>query len=162
MDQHEITEELEHPGARDLLASATLVRLAYSGSDGSPRVVPIGFYWNGTEIVVCTAAIAPKVKALSARPDVALTIDVGDSPAEARSLLVRGLARVDIVDGVPDEFLEASKKVMDADQFPEFERQVRATYDRMARISVEPRWARFYDFGAGRIPSFLTKLGADA
>ena len=43
----EITEELEHPGARNLLESATLLRLAYNGSDGFPRVIPIGFYWKG-------------------------------------------------------------------------------------------------------------------
>jgi hypothetical protein len=35
VDPQEITEELEHPGARNLLASATLLRLAYNGSDAS-------------------------------------------------------------------------------------------------------------------------------
>jgi hypothetical protein len=162
VDPQAITEELEHPGARNLHASATLLRLAYNGSDGFPRVIPIGFYWNGNQIVICTAATAPKVKALSSRPNVAITIDVGDTPAEARALLVRGVARVDIVDGVPDEYLEASKKTLGADQLAEFERQVRSTYDRMARISVEPAWARFFDFGAGRLPSFLMKLVGDA
>jgi nitroimidazol reductase NimA-like FMN-containing flavoprotein (pyridoxamine 5'-phosphate oxidase superfamily) len=44
MDPQEITEELERPGARNLLKSATLLRLAYNGSDGFPRVIPIGFY----------------------------------------------------------------------------------------------------------------------
>src|SRR6266542_251315 len=43
--------------------------------DGFPRVIPIGFWWNGTDIVVCTAPTAPKVKALGERPNVALTID---------------------------------------------------------------------------------------
>lgn len=162
MDPQEITQELEHPGARDLLASATLLRLAYDGSDGFPRVIPIGFHWNGSEIVVCTAATAPKVKALSARPNVAITIDAGDTPTEAKSLLVRGLASVDIVDGVPDEYFAASTKVLGADQLPEFERQVRAMYDQMARISIEPAWARFFDFGAGRMPAFLTKLAGGA
>lgn len=156
------TEELEHPGARSLLASATLLRLAYNGSDGFPRVIPIGFHWNGNEIVVCTAAIAPKVKALSSRPNVAITIDVGDTPTEAKTLLVRGLASVDIVDGVPDEFVAASAKALPADHVAEFERQVRAMYDQMARISVEPLWVRFFDFGAGRMPSFLTKLAGGA
>jgi Pyridoxamine 5'-phosphate oxidase len=110
VDPQEITEELEHPGARNLLDSATLLRLAYNGSDGFPRVIPIGFYWNGNQIVVCTAATAPKVKALSARPNIAMTIDVGDTPTEAKALLVRGLASVDIVDGVPDEYIAASTK----------------------------------------------------
>jgi nitroimidazol reductase NimA-like FMN-containing flavoprotein (pyridoxamine 5'-phosphate oxidase superfamily) len=108
MDPQEITEELGHPGARNLLDSATLLRLAYNGSDGFPRVIPIGFYWNRNQIVICTAATAPKVKSLSSRPHVAMTIDVGDTPTEAKALLVRGLASVDIVDGVPDEFIAAS------------------------------------------------------
>ena len=162
MDPHVITEELGQPGARDLLASATLLRLAYDGADGFPRVIPIGFHWNGDRIVVCTAATAPKVKALSSRPNVAMTIDVGDTPTEAKALLVRGLASVDIVNGVPDEYIAASAKVLGADQMAEFERQVRSTYDQMARISIEPLWVRFFDFGAGRLPSFLTKLAGDA
>jgi nitroimidazol reductase NimA-like FMN-containing flavoprotein (pyridoxamine 5'-phosphate oxidase superfamily) len=162
MNPQEITEELAHPGARNLLDTATLLRLAYNGSDGFPRVVPIGFYWNGHQIVICTAVTAPKVKALSARPNVALTIDVGDTPAEAKAVLVRGLASVDIVDGVADEYLEASRKAMGGDTYTAFEHQVRATYDQMARISIEPVWARFFDFGAGRMPVFLTKLAGDA
>jgi hypothetical protein len=114
MNPQEVTEELEHPGARTLLDSATLLRLAYNGSDGFPRVIPIGFYWNGNRIVVCTAATAPKVKALSSRQNVAMTIDVGDTPTEAKALLVRGLASVDIVDGVPDEYVAASRKALGA------------------------------------------------
>jgi hypothetical protein len=162
MDPQEMTEELDHAGARDLLNSATLLRLAYNGSDSFPRVIPIGFLWNGNQIVICTAVTAPKAKALSSRPNVAITIDVGDTPADAKSLLIRGVANVDIVDGVPDEFLEASRKTLPAEHFEDFERQVRAMYDQMARISIEPVWARFFDFGAGRLPSFLTKLASGA
>ena len=162
MDPQEITEELEHPGARNLLDSATLLRLAYNGSDGFPRVIPIGFYWNGSQIVVCTAATAPKVKALSSRPNVAMTIDLGDTPTEAKALLVRGLATVDIVNGVPDEYIAASRKALDADQVLEFERSVRSIYDQMAVIGIQPQWARFFDFGAGRMPRFLQTLASDA
>jgi hypothetical protein len=63
---------------------------------------------------------------------------------------------------VPDEYVAASTKVLGADQVTEFESQVRSMYDQMARISIEPVWARFFDFGAGRMPSFLTKLAGDA
>jgi hypothetical protein len=52
--------------------------------------------------------------------------------------------------------------VLDADQVPDFERQVRSMYDQMARISIEPLWARFFDFGAGRMPRFLQQLASDA
>src|SRR6185312_14339937 len=87
MDRQDVTRELGQPGARELLESATLTRLAYNGPDGLPRVIPIAFYWDGERIVVCTATTSPKVRALSARPDVAITIDVGDTPAAAKSLL---------------------------------------------------------------------------
>jgi hypothetical protein len=35
MEPYEITEELEHPGARNLLDSATLLRLAYTDQTAS-------------------------------------------------------------------------------------------------------------------------------
>ena len=41
---------------------------------------------------------------------------------------------------------------MDADAAAEFERNVRDVYDQQARIAITPRWVRFYDFGAGRLP----------
>jgi hypothetical protein len=62
-----------------------------------------------------------------------MTIDVGDTPTEAKALLVRGLASVEIVDGVPDEYVASSTKALGADQVTEFERQVRSMYDQMAR-----------------------------
>jgi hypothetical protein len=57
--------------------------------------------WSGTAIVVCSAATAPKVKALRERPNVALTIDTIGAPAKV--LLIRGVAKVEIVDGVASE-----------------------------------------------------------
>ena len=126
MDRQDVIRELGQPGARELLESATLARLAYNGPDGLPRVIPIGFYWNGERIVVCTATTSPKVQALSARPDVAITIDTGDTPATAKSLLVRGSAHLETVDGVAGEYLEAAKKALDPDMHAAFEAQVRA------------------------------------
>jgi hypothetical protein len=108
-------------------------------------VIPIGFLWNGERIVVGTAPTSPKARALSSRPNVALTIDAGSSPATAKALLVRGLAAVDIVDGVPDEYLAAATKTLEESQLAEFERSVRSTYEQMVRISIEPQWARFFD-----------------
>ena len=149
--------ELDHPGAQDLLATQSLVRLAYTGPDGFPRVIPIGFHWTGEHIVVCTAPSSPKVRALAARPHVALTIDTNQG-TPGRSLSVRGVAAIEIVDGVPDEYLAASRKTMDGEQARQFEANVRSTYKQMARITIQPQWARYYDFGTGRIPGFLLKL----
>jgi len=155
-----LADELSHPGAQELLGTQRLARLAYTGPDGFPRVIPIGFHWNGGQIIVCTAPISPKVRALAARPRVALTIDTDDGTA-SRALQVRGVATIEIVDGVPDEYLAAATKTMDDQQARQFEANVRMLYQQMARISIEPRWARYYDFGAGRIPGFLRKLAED-
>lgn len=159
MNRQEIAHELGQPAAQELLKSAPLVRVAYNGPDGLPRVIPIGFHWNGEHIVIFTATTAPKVRALASRPEVAATIDVGSSPAEAKALLMRGVATLETVDGVPDEFA-GSRRSSDAEQAEAFERQVESMYAQMVRISIEPRWARFYDFGAGRTPSFLAKLAS--
>jgi hypothetical protein len=142
------------------------VRLAYNGSDGLPRVVPVGFWWNGEEVVVCTATTAPKVQALSERPEVALSIDTGESPGDARSLSIRGVAIIEIVDGIPAEYLAQSSKGL-ADELgeegtAELERNLRKMYEQMARIRIAPRWARLYDFGAGRLPAFLAELAERA
>jgi hypothetical protein len=156
----EDTQELSHPDALDLLATETLLRLAYTGPDGFPRVIPIGFHWTGENIVICTVPSSPKVRALAVRPHVALTIDTNQG-TPGRSLSVRGVAAIEIVDGVPDEYLAASGKNMDAEQARQFEAQVRSLYKQMARITIQPRWARYYDFGTGRLPGFLLKLIQD-
>jgi hypothetical protein len=158
MEQPELDTELSARGAQDLLANARLARLAYLGGDGTPRVIPIGFLWTGGRVVVCTAATAPKVAALGARPEVALTIDAGETPAEARSVTIRGRADVEIVEGVPDEYLAAAGKLMDDEALAGFADACRALYDRMARITVTPHWARYHHFGAGPVPKFLADL----
>ena len=160
MNRQELDRELGQAGAVELLQSAHLARLAYNGPDGFPRVIPVGFLWSDERIVICTATTAPKLRALSSRPEVAVTIDAGSTPADARSVLVRGIATVEIVEGVADEYLAAARKTMDAEQVETFEHAVRSLYDQMARISIEPRWARFYDFGAGRVPAFISELAA--
>jgi hypothetical protein len=160
MNTQELTRELGHPEAQKLLSSS-MARLAYNGPDGFPRVVPVGFYWTGERIVVSTAPTAPKARALSSRPQVALTIDTGSAPEEAKALLVRGVATLETVDGVTDEYLASARNSMDGAELAEFERNVRSTYKKMVRISIEPQWARFYDFGAGRLPAYLANLVND-
>ncbi len=138
-----------------------MARLAYIGNDGFPRVIPVGFYWTGERIVVSTAPTSPKARALSSRPHVAVTIDTGSTPEQAKALLVRGLATLEPVDGITREYLASARNSMDGSELAEFERNVRSTYQQMVRISIEPTWARFYDFGAGRLPAFLAKLVRD-
>lgn len=147
--------------AAELLAGTTMGHLAYVADDGTPRALPVGFYWTGEEFIVSTATTAPKVAALSERPEVALTIDAGGTPGSAKSLSVRGRAEVTIVDGVVPEYLAASRQSMDAESAAEFEKNVRKVYPQMARIAIQPIWVRYYDFGSGRVPKFLADLIAE-
>ncbi len=142
--------------AQALLDSPLAARLAYTGLDGTPRVVPVGFLWNGTEVVVCTAPSAPKVRALRERPAVAITIDEEDPPQKA--LLLRGTARIDVVEGVAEEYLGAAAKRIGGETLRAFETEVRSLYKEMARLSVRPEWAMLLDFDGGPLPAFLQRL----
>jgi hypothetical protein len=121
-------------------------------------VIPVGFFWTGEQFVIATATTAPKVAALSARPAVALAIDAGGTPEQARALSIRGRASVEIVDGIVPEYLAAARRTMDDEAADDFERNCRAMYDQQARIAITPQWVRYYDFGAGRVPRFLRDL----
>jgi hypothetical protein len=144
MQPYEIAEVLNRPISRELLAR-DLTRLAYVAKDGTPRNVPIGFAWNGSEIVMCTATNAPKLPSLRANPAVALTIDTEVHPP--KTLLIRGRAELDVVDGIPDEYLQMNTSYeMTPEQRVHWEAEVRSLYDGMVRIVVTPTWAKMIDF----------------
>jgi hypothetical protein len=84
--------------ARDLL------RMAYVATEGTPRNVPIAFTGKGSQIVVCTPKNAPKRLSLRRSPEVTLTIDTEVHPPKI--LLIRGRAELDVVDGIPQEYLQ--------------------------------------------------------
>ena len=155
MQQENVIQVLNDPLAKELLTSAIPVRLAYTGSDGFPRVVPVGFYWNGAQFIICTSPNAPKVRALTTNPKVALTIDTNTFPPHV--LLVRGTASIEVIDGVPPEYLEGAKKFVEAQRWQAFEEQVHAMYKQMARIAIVPEWAEVLDFET-RIPNFMLRL----
>ena len=155
MQQNEIAEVLDRPYSRELLAR-DFTRLAYVAKDGTPRTIPIGFTWNGTEIVMCTSRNAPKLAALRHNPMVALTIDTEVHPPKL--LLIRGRAELDVVDGIPDEYLRMNGSYqMTPEQRVGWEAEVRSLYDGMVRIVVTPTWAKMIDFET-TLPSAVEEL----
>ena len=132
LQPNEITEVLNRPLSQQLLAR-DLTRLAYVARDGTPRNVPIGFTWNGAEIVMCTSKNAPKLPALRQNPMVALTIDTEVHPPKI--LLIRGRAELDVVEGIPDEYLQANSTYeMTPEQRIKWEAEVSSLYhDGMVR-----------------------------
>ncbi|MGK5554431.1 pyridoxamine 5'-phosphate oxidase family protein [Actinomadura kijaniata] len=156
MEPNEITEVLNRPASQKLLAR-DVARLAYVAKDGTPRAIPIAFAWNGSEIVMCTSKNAPKLRALSENPMVALTVDTEVHPPEI--LLIRGRAELDFVDGIPEEYLQANTTYqMTPEQRVEWEAEVRSLYhDGMVRIVVTPTWAKLIDFET-TLPSAVEEL----
>jgi hypothetical protein len=144
VQQNEITEIMSRPLSQELLAR-DLIRLAYVAKDGTPRNVPIAFTWNGSEIVMCTTKNAPKLPSLRANPMVALTIDTEVHPPKI--LLIRGRADLDVVDGIPAEYLQMNGSYqMTPEQRVEWEAEVRSLYDGMVRVVVTPTWVKLIDF----------------
>ncbi len=145
MQPDQVTEILTRPTSKNLLAR-DIARLAYVAADGTPRTVPIGFVWNGAQIVMCTTPNAPKLRSLRRNPMVALTIDTEVHPPKI--LLIRGRADLDHVDGIPEEYLHMTTSYrMTPEQRVEWEAEVRSLYrDGMVRIVVTPTWAKLIDF----------------
>jgi hypothetical protein len=105
---------------------------------------------------MCTAKNAAKVPALRHNPAVALTIDTEVHPP--RILLIRGRAELDVVEGIPDEYLEMNGTyTMTPEQRVEWEAEVRSLYDGMVRIVVVPTWAKLIDFET-TLPSAVEEL----
>lgn len=146
------------PIAQQLLRDKPLLYLSYTARDGGPRVIPIGYLWDGERFRIWTVPDSPKVSALRADGRVAITIDeLGPPP---RVLLVRGRAALESVDGVPDGYLEASRRALPPEAWEGFETQVRALYKQMVAITVTPDWARLLDFET-TAPSAVEKLLKD-
>jgi len=143
---------LDDPVAQQLLQSTLPARLAYNWSDGTPRLVPIGFHWNGQEIVLGGPPDAPKMKVLRDGDKVALTIDSDSMPYKV--LMVRGAIRIDTVDGVAPEYAAMSRRVMGEEQGKTWVNQIGAMIPRMSRIFIRPEWVGILDFET-RFPSAI-------
>jgi hypothetical protein len=144
MDATTVADILAKPIAQELLFSDIPARLSYIGVDGDPRVVPVGFWWTGEAVVIGAVVRSAKVAALRKHPRVALAVDRAGMPP--RTLLVRGAATVEIVDGVPDEYVAGARKIVPAEAMPSWEAGVRALYAQMAVITVTPDHVVLHDF----------------
>ena len=144
---------LQHPASQELLRSRIPARLAYVWTDGSPRVVPIWFHWNGHDIVMASPTKAPKLKALARNPNVAITID--DNTFPHKVLLIRGTAKLEDVSGIVPEYEAAAARYFDPELAKGWLTQLRGLATSMVRITVTPQWVGLLDFQT-RFPSALS------
>lgn len=134
---------LETPIAQELLGSTLLARLAYTGLDGRPRLVPIWFVWTGDRLVLATPAGAPKVRALQANECVTVIID--DPRWPYRGLEIRGPVEVEIVSGIVPEYRSAARRYLGEGPGDAWIAGVEPLFRSMARLSIRPRWAKAMD-----------------
>ena len=143
---------LAQPASQELLQSKIPARLAYVWTDGTPRVVPIWFHWNGRDIVMASPPKAPKLKALAKNPKVSLTID--DNTFPHKVLMIRGTARMEPVQGIVPEYAAAAERYFGATQGQAWLSQLRTMISSMVRITITPEWVGLLDFQT-RFPSAL-------
>ena len=143
---------LQDPIAQELLASKIPARLAYISTDGTPRVVPIWFHWDGRELVMGTPPKAPKLKALAKNPKVAITID--DEHFPHKVLFIRGRARLTSVDGIVPEYAAAAERYFGKERGQAWLKQLQGMVPGMVRIGITPEWVGILDFKT-RFPSAL-------
>jgi len=150
---------LNDPVARQLLQSSKVAHLAYNWNDGTPRVVPIWFYWDGTAFVLATPAKAPKVHAITNGTHVALSIDSDAWPYKV--LLVRGIAEVTLVDGMVPEYALAAERYFGEEAGKAWVVTAQQLSAQMLRIAIKPEWVGILDFEQ-RFPEALAAGMASA
>jgi len=135
---------LDDPVAQRLLQSPLPARFAYNWTDGTPRVIPIGFHWNGSELVFGSPPDAPKVKALRDGDRVAVTIDTDTMPCKV--LMIRGTVRMDVVEGLAPEWEAATLRMAGEEAGRAMVENFRPLWPQMVRVFVKPEWVAVQDF----------------
>lgn len=133
----------DDPIAKELLASPTLMRLAYVGANGQPHVVPIWYTFANGEFVVVTGPKADKVRHISQRPRVSLTIDTDSRPYKV--LLVDGVATVEHTEGMAAEYPEIVRKHLGA-AAEGYLARMEGRVKRQVRIRIKPTAVQILDF----------------
>jgi hypothetical protein len=145
---------LQDPVAQQLLQSRSPAHLAYNWRDGTPRVIPIGFHWNGEEIVLATATDAPKTKVLTNGSKVAMSIEHDSSPPKI--LQIRGTVHTDTVEGIAPEYAAMIRRTMSEEDAQALLAEATRLYPRMTRIFIHPDWVGILDFET-RLPSAVER-----
>jgi hypothetical protein len=158
--RHGNLELLNDPVAQNLLKSTRMAQLAYVWSDGTPRVVPIWFHWNGRELVMGTPPEAPKLKALHTGSQVAITIE-DSSTWPYKVLYLRGPVQVEWVEGIVPEYALSALHYFGEEAGNNWLAQVKQLTTQMARLSITPQWVSLCDFET-RFPSAIESAIAAA
>jgi hypothetical protein len=143
---------LDTPTAQRLLTTPLVARLAYTGKDGTPRLIPVNFLWTGEEVVIGAFAGTYKVRDLRARPDVAICIDTAEGPPQV--LMLRGKVTLAEVEGVLPEYATIQRAGMGDEAGNAYLEAIDQPGLRMVRIGLRPTWVGVIDF-TERLPALI-------
>ncbi len=153
MDHSDIVDMINtDPSIQKLITDPIHMRIGYTGLDGFPRCVPVSYLWNGKAFAFASPTWAYKVRALTAHPEVAFTVDT--NTFWPLTMIVRGTASIEVRPGVPEEHIEASRRHIDPDQFDEWLRAKRESLTEMAVISIVPTHIRVMDWDTRFPPGY--------
>jgi nitroimidazol reductase NimA-like FMN-containing flavoprotein (pyridoxamine 5'-phosphate oxidase superfamily) len=93
-----------------------IARLATSDGD-RPRVLPMWFWWDGSDVWMETSPTFANYRVLRRNPHAALTIDEAESGLAMRAVVMRG--RVEIVDEPEDRVMATVRRIHDRYLSPE-------------------------------------------
>ncbi|MEP7024389.1 MAG: pyridoxamine 5'-phosphate oxidase family protein [Actinomycetota bacterium] len=147
--------------AQQLLAAPIPARLAFTWTDGTPRIVPTWFHWTGQDIVMVTYTAGPNIgvrhpaarlAALRANPRIALSIDTDAYPPQ--SLTIRGDVAITEADGIAAEYAAAARRYLGDAAAEGMLAGLDQPGTAQARIILRPEWVGLLDF-SGRLPSAM-------
>ena len=127
-----------------LLRSPLMARLAYTWTDGTPRVVPMWFHWTGDELLMGAPPNSPKMRVLKDGCPVALSIDTDVWPYTV--LTLRGTITCQTVEGLFPEYVDMARRYLGEEGSEQFLAAARQTFTRWVRITLRPEHVRVIDF----------------
>ncbi len=90
------------------LARPLLARLATSDGD-RPRVLPMWFWWDGSDIWMETSPTFPNARVLRRNPHAAVTVDEALGGFHLRAVVMRG--RVELIDAPPGQVMATVHRI---------------------------------------------------
>ena len=144
MTGYDAQASLRAEPAAQLLRSPLVARLAYTWTDGTPRVVPMWFHWTGDEVVMGAPPNSPKMRVLADGRAVALSIDTDVWPYTV--LTLRGTIGCQTIEGVFPEYVDMARRYLGDEGGAQFLAAARQTFTQWVRITMRPDHVRVIDF----------------
>ena len=97
------------PEALDAFLARPLIARLATADDNRPRVLPMWFFWDSTDIWMETSATFPNARILRHNPHAAITIDETLGSFALRAAVMRG--QVEVIDQPPDRVMTMVRQI---------------------------------------------------